>query len=134
MSNMETLEAISADYIKRSDALEEIHGLVDTMSVCVSMDECNGMRKMKERALTAIGKIEPADVQPVVRGKWEKTHRHTNSYRKYTGFDDMGEEHTITVREEFEYDWLKCPYCGASAADNFQNVCPNCGARMDGVE
>ena len=82
-----------------------------------------------------LGDIEDfpaADVRPVVRGEWEKTHRHTNSYRKYTGFDEMGEEHTITVHEELEYDWLKCPYCGASAADNFQNFCPNCGARMDG--
>ena len=85
-----------------------------------------------EKAVNAICSVPAADVAPVVRGEWEKTHRHTNSYRKYTGFDEMGEEHTIIVHEELEYDWLKCPYCGASAADNFQNFCPNCGAKMDG--
>ena len=32
--------------------------------------------------------------------KWQERHR--KSYRQYTGFDSMGEEHTVTVCEEIE--------------------------------
>ena len=55
------------DYIKRPDAVEEIRGLDDTMFVCVSKDECNGMRSMKERAMSALERIPPADVWPAWR-------------------------------------------------------------------
>lgn len=48
------------DLIRRRDVLESVGGLVDTMSVCVSVDECCGMRSMKARALSAIEKVPAA--------------------------------------------------------------------------
>ena len=78
----------------------------------------------------AANAFEEIQAQLPKRGKWEATHRHENYYRRCTGIDDKGEEHTITVHHEAEYDWLRCPYCKAAAADNYTNYCPNCGARM----
>lgn len=79
----------------------------------------------------ALERIPPSDVRPVARGRWEKTHRHHNNNRLVTGLDEFGETHTIRLREEIAYDWMRCPYCHAAAADNFQNYCPNCGAEME---
>lgn len=68
------------------------------------------------------------------RGKWIKKHRHYGGFRSYTGFDAIGEQHTITVDERTEYDDLYCSECGARSADNFLNFCPNCGADMRGEQ
>ena len=65
-------------------------------------------------------------------GKWIKKHRHYGGFRSYTGFDAMGEQHTVTVDERTEYDDLYCSECGARSADNFLNFCPNCGVKMEG--
>ena len=65
------------------------------------------------------------------RGKWIKKHRHYGGFRSYTGFDAMGEQHTVTVDERTEYDDLYCSECGARSADNFLNFCPNCGSRNE---
>ena len=73
------------------------------------------------------------DAQPQRTGKWIKKHRHYGGFRSYTGFDAMGEQHTITVDERTEYDDLYCSECGARSADNFLNFCPNCGAEMEGA-
>ena len=66
------------------------------------------------------------------RGKWIKKHRHYGGFRSYTGFDVMGEQHTVTVDERSEYDDLYCSECGARSADNFLNFCPNCGSYNGG--
>lgn len=75
--------------------------------------------------------IEDATTVQPKRGKWIKKHRHYGGFRSYTGFDSMGEQHTITVDERAEYDDLYCSECGARSADNFLNFCPNCGAKME---
>ena len=72
------------------------------------------------------------DAVPVVHGRWLYKERHRKSYRQYTGFDDMGDVHTITVMEEYEGKEPYCSECGAQAAESFMNYCPKCGARMDG--
>lgn len=72
-----------------------------------------------------------ADVVEVVHGKWIKKHKHVGGFRRYTGVDDMGEQHTITVDERAEFDDRYCSECGKQSADNFLSYCPNCGARMD---
>ena len=74
------------------------------------------------------------DAVPVVHGEWVYKNRHRKSYRRYTGVDDFGETHTITVLHETDGKEPYCPYCGAQAAESFQNYCPNCGAEMDGKE
>lgn len=82
----------------------------------------------------AVGEIEQLPPIQPKRGKWIKKHRHYGGFRNYTGFDAMGEQHTITVDERTEYDDLYCSECGARSADNFLNFCQNCGCRMDGGE
>lgn len=79
----------------------------------------------------AINRIKSADVEPVRHGRWIKEHMHRGGFHRYTGLDDMGEQHTITVDERFEYDDLYCSECGKQSADNFLNYCSNCGAKMD---
>lgn len=85
------------------------------------------------KAHNIIADTPSAKPQPK-RGKWIKKHRHYGGFRSYTGFDAMGEQHTITVDERVEYDDLYCSECGARSADNFLNFCPNCGADMRGEQ
>lgn len=69
-------------------------------------------------------------LERVCGAEWIKKHRHRGGFRRYTGTDDMGEVHTITVDERAEYDDLYCSTCGKQSADNFLNFCPNCGSLM----
>lgn len=80
---------------------------------------------------SAIDNAPAADVAPVRHGRWIMKHKHRGGFRRYTGIDDMGEPHTITVDERVEYDDRYCSECGKQSADNFLNYCPNCGAKMD---
>ena len=68
------------------------------------------------------------------KGEWEIKHRHHGGFRRYTGRDDFGEEHTITVDERFECDEPYCPKCGKWNESVWRNFCPNCGADMRKVE
>lgn len=60
--------------------------------------------------------------------KWQKRHR--KSYRQYTGFDAMGDEHTVTVCEESEGREPYCGKCSAQLAESFINYCPRCGVKL----
>lgn len=72
----------------------------------------------------------PADVRPVVRGKWEWRRRHRGGFRRVTGEDDFGVSHTITVDQRYVIDDPYCPFCGKLNESVFLNFCPNCGADM----
>lgn len=74
--------------------------------------------------------ISPADVRPVVRGKWVWKHRHRGGFRRVSGEDDFGVCHTITVDERYEIDDPYCPFCKKLNESIFLNFCPNCGADM----
>ena len=78
-----------------------------------------------------IDKQLTVDAETVRHGRWIKKRRHAGGFRRYTGFDDMGEKHTIIVDERFEYDDFYCSECGKQSDDNFLNYCHNCGAKMD---
>ena len=64
------------------------------------------------------------------KGEWDIKHRHHGGFRRYTGLDDFGEEHTITVDERSECDEPYCPKCGKWNESVWRNFCPNCGADM----
>lgn len=85
-----------------------------------------GRQKRIEKYINALPSAEPK------RGKWIKKHRHYGGFRSYTGFDSMGEQHTITVDERTEYDEFYCSECGIRAADISLNFCAKCGADMRG--
>ena len=76
--------------------------------------------------------MKTADVAQVRHGRWIIKHKHRGGFHRYTGIDDMGEQHTITVDERVEYDDRYCSECGKQSADNFLTYCPSCGAKMDG--
>lgn len=69
-------------------------------------------------------------IERVWGARWVEKHRHVGGFRRYTGIDDEGERHTITVDQRVEYDDRYCSECGKQSADNFLNFCPYCGRAM----
>jgi hypothetical protein len=101
------------DYISREAAIEYVESLVSTMSVCVSKDECFGMKSMQQRAIGAIHDVPAADVAPVVHAEWvvSRTDRGWN-----------GSEYPTHC---------KCTHCGREIPyQDRDNYCPHCGAKM----
>ena len=94
------------------------------------MHDVCGMAMIRVEDIVRIINEQPT-IKPK-RGKWIKKHRHYGGFRSYTGFDAMGEQHTVTVDERTEYDDLYCSECGARSADNFLNFCPRCGSYNGG--
>lgn len=45
------------DAISRKEAIKEVSNLVDTMSICISKDECMGMRSMKRRVIEVLTEL-----------------------------------------------------------------------------
>ena len=80
--------------------------------------------------ITALRPVSREQLEKVWRGEWVKKHKHRGGFRRVTGVDDMGEEHTITIDERCEYDDLYCGMCGKQSADSFLEFCPACGAPM----
>ena len=110
-------------YIERESAIKSL------------LNDCPGqVSYSREDAADCIFWLDTADVAPVRHGRWIMKHRHRGGFRRYTGIDDMGEQHTIIVDERVEYDDRYCSECGKQSADNFLNYCPNCGAYMRGEE
>ena len=109
-----------AEYIERESAIKSLLN-----------DAPEQVSYSREDATDCIRYMDAADVAPVRHGRWIMKHRRRGGFRRYTGIDDMGEQHTIIVDERVEYDDRYCSECGKQSADNFLNYCPNCGAKMD---
>ena len=67
-----------------------------------------------------------------VEAEWIKKHRHRGGFETYTGVDEWGETHTITIDTRYECDDLYCSICGKLASDVSLNYCSYCGAKMKG--
>lgn len=67
-----------------------------------------------------LDEIPAADVSPVVHGRWE---REPSSYWRWTTSGAVAVTRTT----------YRCCLCGRGTAVR-SNYCPNCGAKMDGVE
>ena len=113
-----------AEYIERK--------LLDKAMTAAAANDKDKNRRTWAKAICILHDLPAADVAPVVHGRWIIKHKHRGGFHRYTGIDDMGEQHTITVDERIEYDDRYCSECGKQSADNFLTYCPNCGARMDG--
>ena len=81
-------------------------------------------------ALSALRPVSREGVEKAWRGEWVKRHKHRGGFRRVKGFDDMGEQHEVTIDERCEYDDLYCSKCGKQSPDNFLNFCGYCGAPM----
>lgn len=74
------------DLIDRQDAIDAVENLVASMSVCINVDEYNGMRDMKYRALKAINELPSA--QPDLDSAYSEGYTAAESkYRKM--WDEM---------------------------------------------
>lgn len=86
------------------------------------------------KAMCIVGKalrpVSREQVEKAWRGEWVKRHKHRGGFRRVKGFDDMGEQHEVTIDERCEYDDLYCSKCGKQSPDNFLNFCGYCGAPM----
>jgi len=74
------------------------------------------------------------DAEPIRHGHIVYRERYRIKYGKYTGADENGEEHTITVCED--YGSGKEPYCsecGSQLAESSVNYCPRCGAKLSEI-
>ena len=80
--------------------------------------------------LAALRPVSREQITKAWRGEWVKRHKHRGGFRRVKGFDDMGEQHEVTIDERCEYDDLYCSKCGKQSPDNFLNFCGYCGAPM----
>ena len=90
----------------------------------------SAIQKAQDAALTALRPVSREQVEKAWRGEWVKRHKHRGGFRRVKGFDDMGEQHEVTIDERCEYDDLYCSKCGKQSPDNFLNFCGYCGAPM----
>ena len=77
--------------------------------------------------------LPPVTPQPKI-GHWILKHRTHNAVKHYTGQDEMGETHTISVLERYEVNEPYCSECGKLAGDTSQDYCCSCGAKMEGAD
>lgn len=105
------------DYIPRSDAI----------SLIVNGNELIGRGWLIKELST----LPAADVEPVKHGYWVYKMRERNKCELVSGFDHLGDWHTITVITHVKGPVPYCGLCGALAADSFLDCCPRCGAKMD---
>ena len=95
-------------------------------------DNLTDIPDVKEFYRMSAASLRPVSREQVekMRGEWVAKHRHRGGFRRATGVDDMGEQHTITIDERCEYDDRYCSKCGKQSPDNFLNFCGYCGAPM----
>ena len=118
--------------ITREEAIKELERLLSHWD-----DLENGKRSFRwyskdavGLALSALRPVSREGVEKAWRGEWVKRHKHRGGFRRVKGFDDMGEQHEVTIDERCEYDDLYCSKCGKQSPDNFLNFCGYCGAPM----
>lgn len=111
----------------REEAIERYEGIRYTVTCFTgSKKDCDAV----DMAFSALRTVSREQVKKVWRGEWVKRHKHRGGFRRVKGFDDMGEQHEVTIDERCEYDDLYCSKCGKQSPDNFLNFCGYCGAPM----
>lgn len=111
----------------REEAIERYEGIRCTVACFTgSKKDCDAV----DMAFFALRPVSQELVEKVWRGEWVKRHKHRGGFRRVKGFDDMGEQHEVTIDERCEYDDLYCSKCGKQSPDNFLNFCGYCGAPM----
>ena len=116
--NPEIFKNERKESMTREEVINIAKGLLTDFKVesDTMVDFCNTIIKMLEQ--------EPKT------GHWIMKHRTHNEIKHYTGQDEMGETHTISVLERYEADEPYCSECGKRAGDTSQNYCCACGAKM----
>ena len=111
----------------REEAIERYEGIRYTVACFTgSKKDCDAV----DMAFSALRPVSREQVEKAWKGEWIKRHKHRGGFRRVKGFDDMGEQHEVTIDERCEYDDLYCSKCGKQSPDNFLNFCGYCGAPM----
>nr|DAR47086.1 MAG TPA: zinc-ribbon domain protein [Caudoviricetes sp.] len=90
-------------------------GILEAMSRSA---DCECIKKRLEKAAKRVNAQPTADVAPVVYGRWIRPHWKNNNY--CCDCSECGGE-----AMHRDYQWHK---------NGVYPICPNCGAKMDGVE
>lgn len=112
------------DCISRKDAINLVHDLAQPCDNSYDWDIS------ADDMIDGIKELPSVTPQPKI-GKWIMKHRTHNKIKHYTGQDEMGETHTISVLERYEVDEPYCSECGKLAGDTSQDYCCACGAKME---
>lgn len=106
------------DLIERQAAIDAYAELTSSMSVCISVDECRGMKRMQGMAVRALEGLPAAPP----------------------------ERKTGKLIYESAYNWFRCNVCKKIYPSEFMqyfdscqyqprfNFCPHCGADMRGEQ
>ena len=82
-------------------------------------------------AASILRRVDRGELAPVVHGHIVLKHRHMGGYNTIN-CPECGTE--IETQRPVEGDEPYCSVCGAQLAESFQDVCPRCGALMDGKD
>lgn len=92
-----------SDLISRQAAIDAVLEIVSSMSVCLSREECRGMKRMQGNAVNVIKELPSA--QPERKTGW---------------WIDTGSGQECSKCHEIQYGY-----------DSGRFYCPNCGAKME---
>ena len=95
------------NFINQNEAIKAVENLVDTMSVCISLDECNGMRNMKERSILALKELPSIEVpfsEPCDVCRWHGLEDGDKLYRSSDWDGGIGFDYIRNIHY--------CPVCG----------------------
>lgn len=112
---------LTTDCISRQAVLEQINCWIGSGEYRYTNATYYLTRRMQS--------ISPVTPQPKI-GHWIMKHRTHNAVKHYTGQDEMGETHTISVLERYDVNEPYCSECGKLAGDTSQDYCCACGAKM----
>lgn len=104
------------EYIKKQAAIEQFKSVAEQQTL---IHDLNRRRFEFKDIVEVIGRIPPADVRPVVRGKWEVV-----DWVKYDGHGEC---------VHYPKEGLCCTNCKNVFKKDLlwkDNYCPNCGADM----
>lgn len=84
-----------SDVIYRSDAIETIDGIVSTLSVCINVEECKGMFRMKKRAKEEVESL-PSAVSP-------RNGDYTKFIEDLLAYEERNDVFNLTTKERAEF-------------------------------
>ena len=100
-----------AEYVDKNATV----GILEAMSRSA---DCECIKKRLEKAAKRVGAIPTANVAPVIYGRWIRPHWKNSNY-----CCDCSECGAEAMHRDYQWD-----------KNGIYPICPNCGAKMDGVE
>lgn len=132
------------DLISRQAAIDAIAEIVTSMSVCVSVDECHGMKKMQDMAirtlndlpLVQLGKVCIANITLSEEQLHEVTEKAVEQVKNeniqvFPSAQPERKKGIWLPRNSAFQKWFRCSECAYRLYElKGTKFCPNCGADM----